>query len=353
MRIGIVGAGQIAGAYAKDLTSYPELDLVGVTDVVGSRAEELAGAFGVRPYADLAELLDGEVDMIVNATGFAAHASVTRQGLLAGKHVYTEKPLASTPEDADELVRLARERGLRLACAPCNHLGEAQQTTWHHLSKGSIGPVRTVYAEAHGGRIESWHPAPESFFAAGPMADLAVYPLTLLTTFLGPVRTVAAQGRVLRAQRRGRDGSAFSVTSPDFVVAMLTLAGGALVRLTTSFDLPRRGPNSAGLEFHGDDGYLRLDDWQLFPAKVALAPPEGPFTTVPLLRAPQHEVENGRGVREVADAIAAGRPHRGSAEQGAHLVDALAAAARSLETGRSVEVTSGFPPPEPMSWARA
>jgi predicted dehydrogenase len=350
--VGIVGAGRIAAAYAQDIARYPALDLVGVTDLDPLRAQALAAGAGTRAHPTLDQLLgDGDLDLVLNTTVFAAHADVTRRCLLAGRHVYSEKPLALAFREARDLVALARERGLRLGCAPCNPLGEAQQTMWRLLRDGRIGTVRTAYAEAHGGRIEAWHPAPAPFFAVGPMADLAVYPLTLLTAVLGPVRAVHATGRVLRAERTGLDGSPFPVTAPDFVVTALTLATGALVRLTTSFDLPRRGRNTASVEFHGDDGSLHLTDWQLFDAGIDIAPPDGPFVPVPLLRRPLHQVENGRGVLDMAEALSEGRPHRTDAEQAAHLVEVLSAATRSLRTGTTIAVGSGFPPPEPLPWS--
>jgi predicted dehydrogenase len=349
-RVGIVGAGNIARSYASDLRSYSELDLVGFTDVESGRAEELAAAFGARAFADLDQLVS-RVDLIVNATPPPVHAAVTRHCLGAGRHVYSEKPLATSGSAAHELAGLARRRGVRLGCAPCNLLGEAQQTAWRVLCDGKLGELRTVFAEAHGGRIEEWHASPEPFFAAGPMSDLAVYPLTLLTAMLGPVRSVVATGRVLRPRRTRLDGSTFAVTVPDFVTASLSMDHGVLVRLTTSFELPRRGPAGACVEFHGDEGRLRLDDWQLFTAAVSSVAPNGASTTVDPVRPPCAEVENGRGIREMVGAIGAGTPHRTSAEQAAHLCDVIDATARSIETGRSVLVDSVFVAPVPMPWA--
>src|SRR5690606_761425 len=110
-----------------------------------------------------------------------AHARVTEQCLLAGKHVYSEKPLALDYAAARRLVALAERRGLRLGCAPATFLGEAHQTAWKLVRRGRIGPIRVIYAEANHGRIEWYHPAPEPFFAIGPMWDVGVYPITAIT----------------------------------------------------------------------------------------------------------------------------------------------------------------------------
>jgi predicted dehydrogenase len=350
--VGIVGAGNIARAYARDVDRYEGLELVAVADLDVSRAEAVAGEVGTRAHGSLDDLLsDDQVDLVINSTVFAAHAEVTRRCLLAGRHVYSEKPLALNHGEAASLIELARRRGLQLACAPCNLLGEAQQTAWRFVREGHIGTVRTVSAEAHGGRIELWHPMPGPFLEVGPLADLAIYPLTLVTAMLGAVCEVQAAGMVLRPERTALDGSSIPISTPDHVVAILGLVTGAMVRLTTSFDLPRHGRNTAGVEFHGDEGRLYLADWQLFDAAVESASPTGSFQPVPLVRTPEHEVEHGRGVQEMAEAIAVGRQPRASAEQAAHLVDVIGAISDAVRSGGKVEVASAFVRPDAMPWA--
>ncbi|WP_214401894.1 Gfo/Idh/MocA family protein [Pseudonocardia lacus] len=353
MRVGIVGAGQIARSYAQDLRRSGVAELVGVCDVVAERAEALAGAFSARAHTTPDDLLADGVDLVVNTTVFAAHAEVTRRCLRAGAHVYSEKPLATTPAEARELLDLARATGRRLGCAPCTLLGEAQQTAWRLVREGAIGRVRTVFAEAHGGPLEAWHPAPEPFYRIGPVADLAVYPLTLVTAMLGPVRTVHATGRVLRDERTTLDGTRFAVTTPDFVVAVLTLADGTTVRLSAGFHLPRGGRGSATVDLHGDEGTVHLGDWQHFGAPVERAGRDGRFAPVPLVRDARVDVENGRGVVDMIEAVATGRPHRCGAEQAAHVVDVLAAVDSAVRTGERVAVPSDFAPPAPLPWAEA
>src|SRR5206468_4141832 len=103
----------------------------------------------------------------------------SKRALEAGKHVYSEKPLALRVEEARELVELARRQGVRLGCSPSTFLGEAQQTAAAIIRSGRLGRVRAVYADVNWGRLETWHPAPESFHAVGVLFDVGVYPLTL------------------------------------------------------------------------------------------------------------------------------------------------------------------------------
>lgn len=155
---------------------------------------------------------------------------------------------------------------------------------WRLLRDGAIGTVHTVFVEAHGGRIERWPPNPGPLFDAGPMAELAVDPLRLITAMLGQVCRVQAVSQILRPHRTLLHGTSLPMSAPDLVVALLGLRTGAVVRLTTSFELAPRGENPASVELHGDDGSLRLADWQLFDAMVEVAPPEGPFSLVSPVR---------------------------------------------------------------------
>ena len=351
--LGIVGTGNIAGRYAEDALTHPEIQLVAATDLQAERATEFAATHGCRAHASLDALLaDPDVDIVVNLTVHHAHYDVTRRALAAGRHVYSEKPLALTPEEAQELVELARANGLRLGCSPSTILGEAQQTAAAAIQRGDLGTVRAVYAEVNWGRIETWHPAPAPFFDVGVMVDVGVYPLTLVTSMLGPARAVRAWGWELMPDRAALDGSTFRIGSPDLIVAAVELADGPVVRLTASFYVGRPTRQTGTLEFHGDDGSLLLGNFQEFDASVEMAPYGGTYGPVPLVRPGYRGTAWARGVAEMATAIADGRPHRAAAEQAAHVVDILAACADSIAAdGRAVPITSTFARPALLPWA--
>ncbi|MFD1733180.1 Gfo/Idh/MocA family protein [Deinococcus malanensis] len=171
VNIAIVGCGVIATPYAKDMLAYGSLRLHGCFDLDPARAQAYAAEQDCRVYDSLDTLLaDPEVEVVVNLTVLPAHYEVSRQALEAGKHVFSEKPLAGSSAQAQELVALARERNVRLSCAPVTFLGEAQQRAMKELLSGRIGPVRVIYAEANHGRIETWHPVPHSFYQVGRCA---------------------------------------------------------------------------------------------------------------------------------------------------------------------------------------
>ncbi|CAN5897292.1 Gfo/Idh/MocA family oxidoreductase [soil metagenome] len=345
IRVAVVGAGNIAGPYTENLTSYAETDLVGIADLDPAKAKALAAKRDVTAYPDLDALLADDIDLVVNLSIHHAHYEVTKVCLEAGKPIYSEKPLAMRYEEAKELVALAEHKGLRLGCSPFTFLGEAQQAAWQLVREERLGTVRVAYAEVNWGRIEAWHPAPAPFYEVGALFDVGVYPLTLLTAMFGPARRVSAQGRILHPNRTGKTGEPFTVTTPDFVTATLDLEGGVVVRLTTNFYVTQRGKQT-GIELHGDAGSLHLSSWQNPDATLEFAEFGQAYEPVPLHNIPG--IQWGRGVQEMAAAMLDGRPHRVTGEQAAHIVEILNATTTSLETERPVEIGSSFPLPAPL-----
>ena len=351
--IGIAGTGNIAGGYVDDIVTHPEIRLVAATDLDASRAAAFGEAHDCRIHRSLDELLaDPAVDIVVNLTVHQAHYAITKQALEAGKHVYSEKPFALRTEQAWELVELARSRGLRLGCSPATFLGEAQQTAAGVIRSGRLGKVRAIYADVSWGRLETWHPAPQAFHEVGALFDVGVYPLTLVTTMIGPATSVGASGWELMPDRQTLSGERFRIGSPDLVVSTVELQGGAVLRLTTSFYVGAPVKGQGSIEFHGDDASLFLGSFQNFDAEVEVGPFGGDYAPVELVRPGPARIAWARGVAEMAQAMAEGRPHRASAEQAAHVVEILEAAARSVaDGGRRVSISSTFSPPPLLSWA--
>ena len=351
MRIALVGAGNIADRYAAAIAVAPELELTGATDLDAARARALVSAYGGRAYAGLDDVLaDDAVDTVVNLTVPQAHFEVATAALAAGKHVHNEKPLALRHEDAFRLVELAGEHGVRLSSAPTTLLGEAQQTLWKHVREGAVGRVRVVYAEANWDRIERWHPDPRSLYAVGPLVDVGVYPLTILTAMFGPVRLVRAFATTLEPERALLDGTPFAPEAPDFVLAVAEHEGGVVSRVTASFYV---GPGKQrGLEVHGDEGSLYMPTWAEANSRLELQQRGGEYATIPPVREPFPGTDWGRALVDLAQAIEKGRPHRAAAEHAAHVVEVLNAVETAHRDGGAVAVHSTFVSPEPMDWAR-
>jgi len=354
LSIAVVGCGGIAGPYAQSLKTRPELvSMVGAFDVVPEAMAAFCEGNRCEAYADLdAVLADERIDLVANLTIQQAHYPVTLRSLEAGKHVHSEKPLSITRDEAEQLVATAYERGLRLSCSPFTWMGEAQQTAWKAIRDGKLGQVRVVYAEMNWGRIESWHPSPANFYreGVGPLPDVGVYPLSVLTALFGPVSRVRGFADIVLPERQTQEGEPFSVGAPDVVIAILEFRSGVVARLTPTFYV--RSTTQQGIEFHGDEGSIHLGSAHDFHTPVRFAPAlGGDWEDVPYVREPFPGVEWGRAIFDVAEALREDRPHRATGAQAAHVVDICNGIFEAAEGATVVDLTTDFPPPAPMDWA--
>ena len=356
LKVAVVGCGNIAGPYGEAMQAHPEIKILGATDLDTARAAVWAAKNGGRAYPSLdAVLADREVEAVINLTIQQAHVEVVTRALEAGKHVHSEKPLAPTLAEAARLVDLAAARGLRLSGAPVTWLGEAQQTAWKLVRDGAIGTPRVAYATVDWARIESWHPNPAPFYAVGPVFDVGVYPLTLLTAWFGPVKRVVAGGGIVLPDRRTKDGRPFTLTTEDWTVSVLDFVGGLRARLTANFYVGDPAENRAGLEVHGDDASVALG-WFSGASAVRLGRVGEKYRRVLPVRPPAGSgdwfCDWGAGVLELWRGLRTGKPHPTGGAHAAHVVDVMQSVHRSIREGRAIELTSTFPPPEPLAWAR-
>jgi predicted dehydrogenase len=358
LRAAIIGCGNISAGYARSLKTRPEkVTLLGATDVDPARAKAFVEAHGGTVYPDLTAVLnDPQVEAIINLTSHHAHASVTCAALEAGKHVHSEKPLAGTLEDGRRCVELAERAGLRLSCSPFTFMGEAQQTLLRAKNDGLIGKVLVAYSEMNWGRIESWHPNPEGFYqpGSGPLLDVGVYALTVLTTILGPVRRVTGSASIVLPQRtiaRGPDaGKRFTLTTPDQVVGGLEFEEGALGRLTASF-VVRGSRQASGTELHGETGSLFLSSNHDFNGRVERFSNETTeWTPVPYVTEPYQGVEWGRAVFELADSLRTGAVQHCTGQQALHVLETCLGILQSAAEGHPVVIQSRFTPPPPLAF---
>ncbi len=307
------------------------------------RAERLADAFGGTAYPDLEALLaESDADCVVNLTIHDAHASVTRRCLEAGRHVFCEKPLALDAAEARALVALAERKNLRLGCAPISGMGDAQQLTGRYLREGRCGRLRMIYANCHLGRLTEWNDNPEPFLRIGPLFDGAVYPLTVLTSLLGPVRRVLTAHQSLLLETHEHDGRHFSLETPDHTVALLEFEGDVQAQLTASMYVPYQTKHFNSIEFHGDDGSLFLKNcgalaWPEGEPAVEFARLGKSYRPVP----PPHALrplDYASALDEMKAAIDEARPSYAGGRQAAHVVAVVEAIERCAETGAPTAV---------------
>ena len=169
-----------------------------MSDLDMQRAQSVAEEHGIPKACTVDELLaDPAIDIVLNLTIPAAHAEVSLRAIEAGKHVYSEKPLALTTADGRAILEAAARNHVRVGCAPDTFLGGGLQTCRSLIDNGAIGQPVGATAFMMSGGPESWHPNPFFFYevGAGPLFDMGPYYLTALIHLLGPVAGVSALAR--------------------------------------------------------------------------------------------------------------------------------------------------------------
>ncbi len=349
--VGVVGCGVISRQYAASARAFDSFELVSCADLDPSQARALAEAHDLK-VASVDELIsDPSIDVVLNLTPPAAHVDVIRACLAAGKHVYTEKPLATETADAAKLVAEAGRLGLRIGCAPDTFLGSAYQAGRALLDAGAIGEPLSVSAAVLVGGQETWHPNPDIFFAdgAGPLLDMGPYYLTAIVSLLGPVARVAGFASTRTRERTiqigPRAGEQFAVATPSHTTAAMELENGITANLVASFET--NGQYVCDLEIHGTDGVISLPDPNGFDGPVRMRRGREGWQDVPFVARGDRDAR-GIGLHELVEAIAAERPERASGALGLHVVDVARGILVSAAENRIVEIDSRAPQPEAM-----
>ncbi|KAF0162140.1 MAG: putative oxidoreductase [Rhodocyclaceae bacterium] len=265
MKLAFLGCGYVANMYRLTLAMHPELELVAVADQERSRAENMARLTGARCYPDLdAILADPDIELVVNLTTPLSHYETTRRCLEAGKHVYTEKPLAMDLAEARELAELSELRGLMLCSAPCTLMSEAAQTLWKAVREARVGTVRLVYAEMEDGMVprapvrawinEAGTPWPYvNEFETGCTVEHAGYVLTWLVAIFGRAVSVTAFADTLLEDKVPGQ---LLAPAADYTVACIKFASGVVVRMTNGI----YAEHDHRLRLFGDEGVLCVTD---------------------------------------------------------------------------------------------
>jgi predicted dehydrogenase len=332
---------------------FDDIEIIACSDLVPEHARAQAEAHGVPKACSPEELLaDEDVEIVLNLTVPAVHAGVSMAALKAGKHVYTEKPLAVGREDGQRMLKVAEEKGLLVGCAPDTFLGGGLQTCRKIVDEGIIGePVAvTALMMTHG--PEDWHPNPDFFYqpGAGPMFDMGPYYLTALTTLMGPVRRVTGSARVTFPERmissEPRAGTSITVNTPTHIAGAMDFESGPVGTLVTTFDV--WSEDQSRVDLYGTEGTLSLPDPNTFGGPVRLwRSEEKAWTEVPLTH-PYTGNSRGLGLADMAQALRSGRRPRASGELGRHVLDVIHAFLDSSQRGEHIEVNSTFERPEAL-----
>ncbi|WP_417554783.1 Gfo/Idh/MocA family protein [Microbacterium sp.] len=354
--VGIIGMGVISDTYLQNLTSFPDVKVVAVGDLLPERAEAQAEKYGVASWGTADDVLaNADVELVVNLTIPRAHVEISSRAVAAGKHVWSEKPLGLEREGVAEMLRAADAAGVRVGSAPDTILGSGFQTAKRAILDGVIGRPLFVNTAFQTQGPDMWHPEPAFLFAegAGPLLDMGPYYFSALVSLLGPIAGVSARGSRSRTEREirtgPRAGETFPVEVPSTVQVLTSFEAGQHGTHLLSFDsaLERHGI----VEIHGTEGSIVLPDPNQFDGRIAYVKPlgvlrDGMSFEQEWIEIPSQGTVTGRGlgVLDMARAIAEDRPHVASGELGYHVLDVMLSAQESAATGQYLEIESTVAP---------
>jgi len=320
LRIGIIGCGSAARAHAGRLLAIGGVSLAGCADADLDAARALGESGGAPAFADHAEMLRAaSPDAVAIFTPHPSHYRPAMDALQSGCHVFIEKPLSTSVQEAVDIVGLARGRGRTVGVGHQLRLLPSLIRAREMLAEGAVGRVRLITAtlavpwlESHRGEEHSWRFDPK-LAGGGMLADAGVQLIDALLWTTG-------QGAVEASAIQGRDDS-----GPDLVTA-------AAVRLAdgTPATLAITGVSPGGLyewTYHGEGGRLRATEGSLIEERGG-----GPGRPVPL-SGPARSVDE-----DFVAAVLGGPPPCCPADQALDTVRLLEAITRSAAIGQVVRL---------------
>jgi predicted dehydrogenase len=342
------------------------LCLAAVADVVAERAEQTAARFQVPAhFTSLEAMLAGtEVDLVLVATPIPYHYANALMAMEVGKHVYIQKAMTTTVDEADRLLAARDRMGVKLAAAPGFELFPTTAKMRELVQGGALGRVCVgfTYTLGFGHEHEairggegalaaidpSWYYRP----GAGPLPDVTVYSLQLATSILGPVRRVTAMGNQIAPERQWR-GASVTVQVEDNNLVLMEFAGGALVTAVGSNCQGSERLQWGGAGFYGTEGTLEItevDQASGYPLRFALTGAHAQthsalLTDQPYLRDAHLKLEEPHvyaDIMELVDAIKEDRAPRATGEQARHVVELIEKARLAAQQGQTQTLISSF-----------
>jgi predicted dehydrogenase len=376
VKVALIGSGAISWTYLQNMTErFGILDVVGCSDIIPERSAGRAREFGIRQMTNEEIWADPEIKIVINTTYPSAHVEITETSLNAGKHVHTEKMMASTYAEAVRLTALAQSKGLRISCAPDTFMGGAYQTARKLIDDGYIGkPVFGHALQVRGYRADGPKPLhrPGGMWVAGSTTpvDMGGYYIHALVHLLGPIARVGgfgqANGQEFTNPKNPQYGEFVEATADTSITAALEFKNGVMGSLTVLGECYGEIPR---VEIFGTEGMLICPDPNTYSGPLYLQRHgSNEIMKVPLTHDYNYynvgeypdkdrnwpkpfwaESRRGLGVADLAWAITNKRPHRCSVELGLHALEIIYGIEISRKQNIIYKMTTCPAQPEPLS----
>ena len=346
VRTGVIGCGSVSNAYLPVLTQCPYVEVVSLCDIRPERARKQAEKFKIaHDYPHIEAMLSGEpFEFLIDLTDMQEHEHLNRQALEAGKHVWSEKPIANSLAAGQKLLALAREKKQRLWGAPITVQSPQFAFMARTLAQGALGRVAAAHAD-YGHEGPNW----SSFFyekGGGSMPDLMVYNLTSLTGLLGPAKSVTAMLSIVTGERDITEKGKIKVTEEDNAMVLLDHGRGVISHIQSGFNyFNPHGHDGSGEQRHtitivGSGGFMGLVGYDWAPQGVDVATHEQPKLERHVTDAAGYIWQQGAAL--AAECLATGRELLVTPEQALHVLEIITGARESQETGKRVPLSSTF-----------
>ena len=346
IRVAIIGCGSVSTQYLPHLSKSPYVELVSTCDIIYSRAVDKGDKWNVpNRYPHIDKLLAGApFDLMITTTDMQEHGRLNKQALLAGKHVWSEKPMANTYKEGRALLDLAKEKKLRIWGAPAVVNSPQFAFMSKSIQEGKLGKVSC--AHAHYGHLG---PTWSAFFyekGGGSLPDLGVYNLATLTGLLGPAKSVIAMTSIVTPERTVDNKGKIKVEAEDNAMVVMDHGNGTLSHVQCGFNyFDPYGHEGKGQNFHtimvwGTKGNLGLVgyDWAPFGVDLATSYTEPPVRYV---EDPGTYVWQ-QGASVIAESLVTGIEPLINAEHALHVLEIMEAARASGSTGKKIALQSKF-----------
>jgi predicted dehydrogenase len=349
VRIGLIGCGSVSNMYLPHLSKSPFVEVLSLCDIRYERAKSQAEKFNIRNhYPDIDRMLKGiPFDLLVNTTDMQEHGRLNKLALEAGKHVWSEKPMANTYKEGKALLDFARQKNLRIWGAPAVVNSPQFAFMSRAIQEGKLGRVSS--AHAHYGHLgPDW----SAFFyekGGGSLPDLGVYNLATLTGLLGPAKSVVAMTSIVTEKRKVQNKGEIKVEAEDNAIVVMDHGSGTLSNVQCGFNFfdpyghEGEGQEKPTITIWGTKGNMCLIGYDWAPFGVDLATVEDEKGKRYQADPKEYVWEQGASV--VSEALVKKTEPLINAEHALHVLEVIEAARESSASGKKINLQSTFPWP--------
>jgi predicted dehydrogenase len=350
LKVAVIGCGSVSNRYLPQLLSSKMIEVVSLCDIKYDRAVNQNKEYKVnaQTYPNIEAMLKGvPFDMMVTLTDMQVHGELNKKALLAGKHVWSEKPMANTYAEGRALLDLARSKKLRLWGAPAVVNSPQFAFMSKTIQEGKLGRIASAHGQ-YGHTGPTW----SAFFyekGGGSMPDLGVYNMATLTGLLGPAKSVMAMLSIVNPERTVDDKGKIKVEAEDNAHVLLEHDKGIISHVMCGFNYFDPHGHEAGtqslhsIQIFGDKANMRLIgyDWETNGVVLDDSPTDPPK----LLSTDKGGYEWQEGARVTGESIVMGTEPRINVEHALHVLEIIEAARKSQQTGTRIKLKSKFPWP--------